>query len=139
MYRNRKRRYKTVRSIPEITMTPLIDTALTLLVIFMITTPMIQKSFKIDLPKGQVKEDKGNPDLNVFIDKEGTINFNGKACANSEELLKELNIHIGNGQNKTLCLNADTLLSYGTVAELIHGIKKSVQGISNVTLSARTA
>lgn len=40
----------------EVNLTPLIDTALTLLVIFMMTTPLLQNSIKIELPQGQAQE-----------------------------------------------------------------------------------
>ena len=50
--KKRTRRFST----PEISLTPLIDTALTLLVIFMITAPMIHNGIKVDLPQGNSKE-----------------------------------------------------------------------------------
>jgi biopolymer transport protein ExbD len=75
-FQRKKRRIVTQ---PEITLTPLIDTALTLLIIFMVTTPMIQNSIKIDLPKGQAQEGgKESQELVVTIDKKDTIYCNNK-------------------------------------------------------------
>ena len=55
----------------DISLTPLVDTALTLLVIFMITTPMIQNAIRVSLPKGQAKEDADNQqELVVYVDKD---------------------------------------------------------------------
>ena len=47
----RRRRLRRV-TLPEISLTPLIDTALVLLVIFMVATPMMRNAIHIDLPEG---------------------------------------------------------------------------------------
>ena len=68
--RSLNRRRRTSAREPEITLTPLIDTALTLLIIFMVTTPMIHNAIKVNLPRGRVKEDVGaTQDLCVYIEK----------------------------------------------------------------------
>lgn len=75
------RRRRNKRSTPylEVTLTPLIDMALTLLIIFMVTTPMIQNAIKIDLPKGQAKEGGAEQqELVVSIDKDEKLYFNNK-------------------------------------------------------------
>ena len=72
------RRYKRSQAtgIPEITLTPLIDTALTLLVIFMVTSPLINNAIKVDLPKGNAQEAQGvQEDLVVHIDKQRSYLF----------------------------------------------------------------
>lgn len=74
-----QRKKRRITAQPEITLTPLIDTALTLLIIFMVTTPMIQNSIKIDLPKGQAQEGGTEPqEVVVTIDKKETIYCNNK-------------------------------------------------------------
>ena len=54
-YNRRKRRASVLMQ--EISLTPLIDMALTLLIIFMVTAPMLNNAIKVELPKGQAKED----------------------------------------------------------------------------------
>ena len=61
MVRSTRNRRKKSFAQPEITLTPLIDTALTLLVIFMVTTPMINNSLKVDLPQGNAREAGSKP------------------------------------------------------------------------------
>ena len=74
-----RRRKRSLAPALEITLTPLIDTALTLLIIFMVTTPMIHNSIKIDLPKGAAQEaGKEQQDIVVAIDKEEKIYCNNK-------------------------------------------------------------
>ncbi len=81
MNRIRYRRYQNRRAsgAVEVSLTPLIDTALTLLIIFMIATPMLNDAIRVDLPKSASKE-SGNEQqqLVVSIDKEGIIFFNNK-------------------------------------------------------------
>jgi hypothetical protein len=57
-------------------LTPLIDTALTLLVIFMVAAPVLQRGIKVDLPKGNSKEVKGKQELVVTITKDAKLFFN---------------------------------------------------------------
>ena len=73
----KRRTAQSKLEMPEICLTPLIDTALTLLVIFMVTTPMIQNSIKIDLPEGTLKEASApQQEIVVSIDKQDTIYVN---------------------------------------------------------------
>jgi len=80
MYTKRSRRTKRHRmTVPAISLTPLIDTALTLLIIFMVTTPMIHNAIKVNLPKGQAQEGGKQPqELVVSIDKTEKIYVNSK-------------------------------------------------------------
>ena len=79
----KRRRGRRQLMMPEITLTPLIDTALTLLIIFMVTAPTIHNALKFDLPKGESQEGgKDTSELIVRIDKTGTISFNDIDVAN---------------------------------------------------------
>lgn len=66
MGRRRLRRSST--ALPEITLTPLIDAALTLLIIFMVATPMIRKTaVKVELPTGEAKEGGGAGQQGIIV------------------------------------------------------------------------
>src|SRR3989338_8600603 len=75
----RLRRGRRSGGLPEVTLTPLIDTALTLLVIFMITTPMMNNVIKINLPSSSVNEgdSKEQQETIVYVDKHGKLYLNG--------------------------------------------------------------
>ena len=83
MIRRRYKQRKRARTeIPEISLTPLIDTALTLLIIFMVTSPMLHNAIKIELPKGSSQEaGKEQPQLIVSIDSNEKVFFNNKEVA----------------------------------------------------------
>jgi biopolymer transport protein ExbD len=68
-------------TLSEINITPLLDLAFVLLIIFIITTPLLEQSVKMDLPSGgqQSKEKPRKEDLaTVEITKEGEYVFHKK-------------------------------------------------------------
>ena len=136
MIRRSRRSNRRSTALLDISMTPLIDTALTLLVIFMITSPMIQNSIRITLPKGKAKEDAGSSQqIVVQVDKDNHIVFNGKTVA-KDQLIKQLKERIGNDTNKMVHVKADQAVPYGHVLELVDHIKV-VGGISYVVLATQ--
>ena len=135
MFRRRKRR-NTGSQLLDISMTPLIDTALTLLVIFMVTTPMIQNAIRVTLPKGSAKEDKGaKQDLVVYIDKDKKVFFNGKE-QKPEALVEAIKAKVAQEKDKMIYVKADQSVSYGSVLELVDHIKV-VGGITHVVLATQ--
>lgn len=133
--RRGNRRGKAVAML-DISMTPLIDTALTLLVIFMIATPMIQNAIRVSLPKGKVKEDAGSQqELVVYIDKHKKLFFNGNEL-NDAAIIQRLRERVQNDQSKMVYIKADQGVSYGTVLELVDKMK-IVGGISHVVLATQ--
>jgi biopolymer transport protein ExbD len=134
---SRKKRRTT--TLPEITLTPLIDTALTLLIIFMVTAPMINNAIKVDLPKGKAQEVADNTqELTVFINKDEKLFLNGTAIDSSQELIDSIKKTIGKNKDRTVCVKADKLVKYGHVIELIDHIKV-VGGVSYVVLATQRA
>ncbi|HEY2047426.1 MAG TPA: biopolymer transporter ExbD [Candidatus Udaeobacter sp.] len=77
------RRYserQSLSSLSEINITPLLDLAFVLLIIFMITTPLLESSMNLVIPSSGTK----NPHINtaqvqaVSIDRADTIRFNNQ-------------------------------------------------------------
>lgn len=133
----RKRKRRSTAIIPEITLTPLIDTALTLLIIFMVTSPMLNNSIKIDLPRGKVQENKGvQQELVVFIDKNKQLFLNGKTITKTE-LVKNLQQTLA-GASKPVIVKGDKQVDYGFIYELVDEVK-TIPGISHVALASQKA
>jgi len=66
--------YRRYKSFSEINITPMVDVVLVLLIIFMVTTPMLIKGVKVNLPaahSGKVKLDK--KDIVICISKSGRL------------------------------------------------------------------
>lgn len=120
----------------DITLTPLIDTALTLLVIFMITSPMIQSSIKVQLPKGKTKEaDTVNKELRVVIDCDSKISLNNipMDIKQLEETVKNIVVPAGKKDraDKSVYVEAHKDVAYGDVIKVIDKLK-DVKGVDNV-------
>lgn len=121
----------------DIPLTPMIDTALTLLIIFMVASPVMHNAIKVTLPDGQAQEDQHvQKELIVYVDKDGVIYFNEVAITH-DELLAQLNDAITQ-EDQVVFVNGDTSASYGAVIELVDKIKV-IGGIKYVALATKQA
>lgn len=132
-YRRQRRR---MQPSSEISMTPLIDTALTLLLIFMITTPMMQNMIKVNLPHGDAKEDNStHQELVVSIDKSGELFFNGKSYKDTD-IINIVKKEVGVRKEQTVYVKADQDVHYGQVIDLVDRLKV-VGGVEYVALATQ--
>jgi biopolymer transport protein ExbD len=71
----------TLHTLSELNVTPLLDLAFVLLIIFMITTPMMENSVELVLPTGKAKANAVDPGAvqSVSIQRDGTMELNGEA------------------------------------------------------------
>jgi biopolymer transport protein ExbD len=75
----------------EINTTPLVDIMLVLLIIFLITSPVVLKLQKIQLPTELNQVVKTKPeDVNIVVNKDGDMYWNQKKLANTDELFEFL-------------------------------------------------
>jgi biopolymer transport protein ExbD len=71
----------------EINTTPLVDVMLVLLIIFLITSPVVLKLQKIQLPIETNQVAKTTPeDVNIVVNKDGEMYWNQKHLNNTDEL-----------------------------------------------------
>ncbi len=113
--------------ITELNITPLMDLVFVLLIIFMITTPLIEQQITLSLPKtAATPQTPVNPKsvLNVNIDATGTIYLSNKKVR-----LRELEIAIAkqmeDDPNSAVALRADSKLQYQQLVDVLDLIKKS--------------
>lgn len=130
------RRGRRTMTLPEVTLTPLIDTALNLLVIFMVTTPMMHNGLRIDLPKGNVKEDYGDKqEITVYVSAQKKVRINDCDVARLDQLVPTLQKKIGNARGKVVYVEGDAGVTYGFITEEIVGRIKPIEGVSHVVLA----
>ena len=135
MRRVSRRKRRKGQLLTDIPLTPLIDTSLTLLIIFMITTPMMHNAIKVQLPQGQAKEDKNTQqELVVYVDKEGKLFVNGISFETDLKVIDDLKQRVGQDNNKTVYVKADQAVNYGSVITLVDKIKV-IGGIKYVALA----
>lgn len=126
----RSRKFK----MPEITLTPLIDTALTLLTIFLIAAPMVQNGIKVDLPQGQSKEVGNQQEFVVTISKEEKLFFNSYPI-NKDELVSSVQKALVQREDMPIYVRADETVPYGKVIEIVDKLK--IAGVKYVAMSTR--
>ncbi len=132
--RSLRRRRRKEGGMPEISLTPLIDTALVLLVIFMVATPMMQNSLHVDLPSGQMSEGSAASDtsLVVTIDGNSTIYLQNKPM-NLDELCLELGCRIKESRENKVYVNCDKKVPSGLLVKVIDAMKY-IAGVEHVVL-----
>ena len=131
-------KYKKKRAkrfeMPQVSLTPLIDTALTLLIIFMITAPMVQNGIKIDLPQGNSKEVGNQQELVVTMRKDGKMFFNSYPIT-KETLVTSVQKALAQKEDAPVYVRADESISYGKVIEIVDDLKMA--GVKYVAMSTR--
>jgi biopolymer transport protein ExbD len=136
MARLLRRKRRSAHALTDIPLTPLIDVALTLLIIFMVTTPIIQNSIKVNLPEGKAKEAGGTQqEYIVYIDKDEHMFFN-EIPVTKDTLINTIKKKIGNDSEKTVFVKADSAVKYGYVIQVVDQIKV-VGGIKYVALATK--
>lgn len=134
---NRLRTRRRIRNSSEVSLTPLIDVALTLLVALMIAMPVSQNAVKIALPQGTINEDNAQKaKLIVNIDTENNLYLNNQKMELST-FLSELKQSIEQFDG-TVFLKADQSVNYGFLMKIIDCIK-SLPGVQNVVLLTNKA
>lgn len=128
----------------EINVVPYIDVTLVLLIIFMITTPMLQTGVEVDLPnaKSETVESSGEgvPPIVISIKKEGQyyINVDGVTddLVQPEEINARVEAVLANKKNPQVLINADKSVDYGSVVTVMASLKNA--GVPNVGLMTKS-
>ncbi len=113
----------------DINVTPLVDVILVLLIIFMVTTPMLVKGIKVNLPRAKAGVTKiSKKDIIISVDKDGNF-YLDKVKVTQKALEDFLKAHPDRG----VIIKSDKRVAYGVIVHLIDIIKTS--GISRVGLA----
>jgi biopolymer transport protein TolR len=109
----------------NINVTPMADIMLVLLIIFMITTPLLQDSITVNLPKARNPLDtQTEKQVVLSLTREGHIYW-GKKQLTEEEMVKALIERFSAEINKTIFVRADQTLSYGKVVHVVNECRKA--------------
>lgn len=109
--------------VPTLNVTPLIDVALVVLIIFMVVTPMLMKQFWLNLPKKEQEEQEPPPEtsdankpLVMTVDKDGTIRVNQTTLTRGE-VADRLPRMLAAKRQKVLYFDAHDDVPYGTAVD----------------------
>jgi len=120
-------------TLSDLNVTPLIDLAFVLLIIFMITTPLLEQGLSLDLPGG------GQPDRpldkndirTIEVDQSGGYMLDGKTIS-LEQIEQKLVVDHQNNPNILVYVRADHRGTYGAVAAVLN--RCEYNGITRVSL-----
>ena len=120
----------------DINVTPMADIMLVLLIIFMITTPLLQSGITVNLPKAKFPLEAPEADSKeavvVALDRQGRI-FLGKNPITEADLIQFLSKRFGSGEiNKVMFLKADISALYGRVVDIVNECRKT--GVEKIGL-----
>ena len=105
---------------------PMCDIMLVLLIIFMVITPMLQKSVSVDLVKTvnprNMKEADREDATYVTITRDGKV-FLGSSQLQPADLTEKVQEQIANKQDKTVYLKSDARAKYEVVVEVVDDIR----------------
>ena len=116
----------------EINVTPLVDVMLVLLIIFMITTPLLEQGIPLDLPQTKTTSlDPTETQMVLEITKNEDI-FMDKKRLNIKTLEKHLLEALKKTKRREVFIRADKTVPYGYVAEVMAVVKSA--GITRLGL-----
>lgn len=118
-------------ALSEINVTPFVDVMLVLLVIFMVTTPMMQSGIGINLPRAETDTAPAEEGLRLAVTAEKYIYFENSVI-NINLLESRLKQYYYGKPKKILYLQADENLPYGFVINIMDIAKKI--GIETIAL-----
>ena len=114
----------------EINMTPLVDVMLVLLILFMITSPLMNQSVKVELPRAASTPAPDKPlTLQVSIDADNRV-FVDSEAVDRDNLESRLREAVARDVNVEMHLKADRGTRYETVAETMSAARRA--GLSRI-------
>ncbi|KKT23963.1 MAG: Biopolymer transport TolR [candidate division TM6 bacterium GW2011_GWF2_43_87] len=124
----------------EISLTPLIDAVLVLLITFMVAMPVMQNSINIELPRGSVND---SPDMaknprdaiTVYLDKQCRLFLNDRPVKSSG-LIDELEKQLRGERDQVVFIKADRSVPCGDLVRIVDDIKY-LGGVKYVALATQ--
>jgi biopolymer transport protein ExbD len=105
--------------------TPLVDVMLVLLIIFLITIPVINKTVKVELPKAVNIPTQTKPEnITVAVDKNGNIFWNDKSMPNRDALLAYVKAAALTKPQPEVHIRADRDAKYEAVGRVLYALQR---------------
>jgi len=107
---------------------PMADIMLVLLIIFMVVTPMLQKTHQVDLapvnnPREMKDADKDDA-IVVAVTRDGSI-YLGNSKVNKTDLTGQIKDQIATKLDKTVYVKSDARAKYGDVVAIVDEIRSA--------------
>lgn len=114
-------------SLAQINVTPLVDVMLVLLIIFMVTAPMLEQGFDVDLPETTAGENlpQQKEPLVVSVDRNGRVSVGDSKVREVAKLRAVLEEIVKNREIEAALIEADRSVPYGRVIEVMAAIQQA--------------
>ncbi|HET7108226.1 MAG TPA: biopolymer transporter ExbD [Candidatus Acidoferrum sp.] len=107
---------------------PMADIMLVLLIIFMVVTPMLQKTHQVDLASAKNARDMKDADKDdaivVAVTRDGSL-YMGNTKIKKEEITGTVKDQIANKLDKTVYVKSDARAKYGDVVAVVDEIRSA--------------
>ena len=123
---------KSRATLSEINITPLVDVMLVLLIMFMVTTPLMQQGIEVDLPKTSASGVEVNDEPFVLVINANQTMTAAKQKIAMSDLRTKMKAIFETRKNKQVYIQADRKVDYGFVAEAMAEVRAA--GIFNIGL-----
>jgi len=130
---------RTLSNMTEINITSFVDVVLVLLIIFMMTSQMLQAGFEVDLPRADTAalEQKDEP-IVVTLGLDKRLAVNDVDVKGPDGLGKALQAEIQRSGSRPVYLSADRTVPYGAIVRVMESIKAAgIQDVGLMTESGR--
>ena len=113
----------------NINVTPMVDVMLVLLIIFMVITPMLQRSVTVDLAKAvnpiQMPDADKEDALIVAVMRDGKVYFDTQAIKDPGDLTQKIRDRVANRVNKEVFVKADARAKYKAVVDVVDLVRSA--------------
>ncbi|MBA2403687.1 MAG: biopolymer transporter ExbD [Bdellovibrionales bacterium] len=122
-------------TIAEINVVPLVDIVLVILIIFMVSAPIfIKPSININLPQAASGKEDVPSNVNVTINAEGQIDYNGQTVTKAQ-LIDRIVIDVKKNPEVHAVIAADKNVPHGTVVEILDSLQ--IKGVKKFAINVQ--
>lgn len=109
------------RVLSEINVTPLVDVMLVLLVIFMVTTPLLQRGTDVELPRAAHSDIREEQRVTLTLTREGRVYLDEREIPRAA--LGERLALLARDRGRQVYFRGDAQVPYGLVIEVMDALK----------------
>jgi biopolymer transport protein TolR len=113
-------------AVSNINVTPLVDVMLVLLIIFMVITPMLQKTFSVDMAAVEnpmmMHDAEKDTAVTIAVTRDGKL-YLGNTPVQVAELPDKIKDMLSTELDKTVYIKADKRAKYGVVVQAVNTVR----------------
>jgi len=117
---------KSGHAVSDINVTPMVDIMLVLLIIFMVVTPMLQKTFSVDMVPAQNPREMADADKEdavvIAVTRDGKT-YIGNTFTKQDEITTKVKDMVADKLDKTVYIKSDFRAKYGDVVKVVDNVR----------------